>query len=286
MNTKKSSFYPITSLDKLHNYKQFYLIERDGTVFERVFLNISDVSLREKLIFIHYLKNYVRMFCKEPIGFNVLSRDKPWDFKIELSTKETFNVEITSIADDSSLFEKFKREERLEGKSRNESIPFHELEKLNHMFPNSEIEKLIQEHKNAGVNKEEMISNPYFGDHPYLFLSSDWREKQPLENLIKNAIEGKEAKKHLEKENTVLIIDNRTLIYEMEDLNASATVLEQFYESCTFKEIWFYTGYASDLDGNNAEFSLVPLKISEHQENLLEELAKKNPPNDKGMIIY
>lgn len=286
MNTKKSSFYPITSLDKLHNYKQFYLIERDGTVFERVFLNISDVSLREKLICKHYLKNYVMMFCKQPVGLNVLSRDKPWDFKIELSTNETFNIEITSIADDSGLFEKFKREERLESKSRSESIPFHEVEKLNQMFPNSEIEKLIQEHKKAGVKKEEMVPNPYFGDHPNLFLSSDWREKQPLEDLIKKAIDGKEAKKHLEKENTVLIIDNRTLIYEMEDLNASRSVLEQFYESCSFKEIWFYTGYASGLDGNNAEFSLAPLKISKHQEDILEETTKQNPPNDKGMIIY
>ena len=70
--------------------------------------------------------------------------------------------------------------------------------------------------------------------------------------MIKDAIESKEAKNHPEKENTVLIIDNRTLVYEYSDLHTASKLLSEMCNRSPFKEIWFYTGYASDYDGNNA----------------------------------
>lgn len=285
LKVKKSSFHPVCKLDDKSNYKPYYKIERDGTIFERIFLDIPDVSIRENIICLHYLKNYVKVFLKQQVGINIISRDNPWDFKIELSTGEKFNVEITSIAEDADLFEKFKREERLILKSVHEEIPLHELIKLNSLFPNSEITDLISNYKVNGINKKDMVSNPYKDHNQNLFLSSRTYDLEPLEKLIREAIEGKESKKHLEKEETILLIDNRTLNYELSDLNLASESLSDFYENSSFREIWFYTGYCSDLDGNNAEYSLAPFKVTNNQLTILEKSKEENPP-DKDGVIY
>ncbi len=102
---KRSGFNPVASLDDKRNYKRFYRIESDGSIVERIFLDVPDPSHREHLIFLHYLKHLAKIFKNQAIGINLLGRDNPWDFRIELSTDEVFNIEITSIADSSKLFE-------------------------------------------------------------------------------------------------------------------------------------------------------------------------------------
>lgn len=285
LKVKESSFHPVCKLDDKSNYKPYYKIERDGTIFERIFLDIPDVSIREYIICLHYLRYYVKVFLKEQVGVNIISRDDPWDFKIELSTGEKFNIEITSIAEDADLFEKFKREERLILKSVEEEIPFHELEKLNRLFPNSEITELISTHKENGVTKKDMVSNPYIDHNQNLFLSSRTYELEPLKNLIREAIDSKEKKKHTEKDETILIIDNRTLNYELSDLNLASESLSEFYYNSSFREVWFYTGYCSDLDGNNAEYSFAPLKVTKNQLTILEKSKDEIPP-DKDGVMY
>jgi len=284
MEIIQSTFHPTCDMTGKSNYKPYYRIERDGTVFERICLDVPDISVREELICKHYLKNYAKVFLQDTVGVKIISSDDPWDFKIELSTKEVFNVEITSIAEDSELFEKLKREERLITKSKEETLPLHELEKLNGFFPNSEIEGLIKKYKDSGISKKDLVENPYKDRNPNIFLSSRTYDKEPLSNLIRKAIESKEVKKHFGKDNTVLIIDNRTLTYEYPDLNLALNSLEDHYKSSSFKEIWFYTGYCSDINGNNAEFSLAPLKIPKDQEEILNKMKKNNPPDNKGTI--
>lgn len=285
LKVKVSSFHPVCKLDDKSNYKPYYKIERDGTIFERIFLDIPEISIREHLICLHYLKNYVKVFFKGQVSLNIISRDNPWDFKIELTTGERFNIEITSIAEDADLFEKFKCEERLILQSVEEEIPLHELEKLNRLFPNSEISNLISKHKENGVNKKDMVYNPYKDHNQKIFLSSRTYKLEPLENLIREAIESKENKKHLEKEETIILIDNRTLNYELSDLHLASESLSDFYENSSFREIWFYTGYCSDLTGNNAEFSLAPLKVTDNQLTILEKSKEENPP-DKDGVMY
>ena len=285
MNIVKSSFHPKCDLKDKNNYKPYYRILRDGTVTERILLDVPDIELREQLICFHFLKNHVQMFCKEDVGFNILSRDKPWDFGIKLSNKENFNIEITSIAENAGLFEKIKREERLVNSSVKKEIPFHELKKLNSLFPSKDITSLITELESKKISKKEDVENPYYGKNTNLFLSSDYYDKEPIQNLIRAAIESKEAKKHSEKENTILVIDNRTLTYEYEDLHKASEKLSEFYGSCSFKEIWFYTGYCTNNDGNYAEFSLGPLKLPEDKWNILIEQQNDTPP-DKNGIIY
>ena len=110
----QSSFFPIHSLEGKSNFKRYFRIERDGSSIERVFLNVSDISLREELIANHYLQFHARNYKENTVGVRVVSRDAPWDFGIYLSDGSQFNIEITSIADNSWLFEKLKREERFE----------------------------------------------------------------------------------------------------------------------------------------------------------------------------
>lgn len=285
MNIIKSSFHPKCDLKDKRNYKRFNRILRDGTVIERILLDVPDIEMRENLICLHVLRNHVRIFYKREVGFNIVSRDQPWDFGIELDNKEKINVEITSIAEDPDLFKKMKREERLVSSSLKSEIPFHELKKLNGFFPNEDITKLVAELESKKTLNQTLIKNPYFEKNGNIFLSDFYFDEVPIQILIKDAIESKEAKKHNEKENTILIIDNRTVTYEYDDLHKASEELSAFYDSCSFKEIWFYTGYCTNNDGNYAEFSLGPLKLPEDKWQLLAD-QQKETPLDENRIMY
>ena len=101
LTINKSSFGPVRSLEDKNNFKRYYRIERDGSVKERIFLNVPDVSLREQIICLHYIQFCLNNFTdeKELVGIKFVKRDEPWDFDVELSNGQRFNVEITSIAD-------------------------------------------------------------------------------------------------------------------------------------------------------------------------------------------
>ncbi len=284
MNFEKSSFHPVDGLDNKSNFKKYYRIEKNGKIIERIFLDILIPSHRELIICIHYLRNQVKLFLNETVGIEIISRDKPWDFKIELSTSEIFNIEVTSISESRKMFEKFKSEERYILNSFKEKIPFYELEKLNKLFPSEEISKQIKQLKIINTGKNSLINNPYYGQNPTLFISGFEDIKIPFSELIKEAIVRKENKKHLEKESTVLVIDNRTLTYEMNDLDDAKEILSGFLNNTSFREIWFYTGYCSDNDANNAEFSFSPLKLTQEQKNVLQQSNFKNQKDEN--IFY
>jgi hypothetical protein len=232
----------------------------------------------------HYLSRRVKLFTKELIGFNIVSRDDPWDFKIDFSNGELFNVEITSIAEDPYIFEKLKREERLMLTEQKEKIEFHELKKLNYFFPDKEIDKFIQSLEANKTAKNDLIANP-FNDKTHITIGKIYEDRPKLSELIKIAIEKKENKKHNEKGKTVLIVDNRTFMYEIEHLNEARDELEKFVQQSSFAEIWFYTGYYASLDRNDAEFNLAPLKITPEQEQKLIEYGQQNPPNENGLLF-
>lgn len=279
----KSSFYPYADLTKKSNYKKYDIVREDGSVLERVFLNIPIPSLREKIICFQYLCRRVKFFNKETVGFKIVSRDDPWDFKVDFSTGELFYVEITSIAENSRIFEMLKREERLALNFNKEKIELHELEKLNYFFPNNDIKRLIESLKTRGTNKTELLPNPW---HDTQLLTIGRIDDRPpeLATLIKTVIEKKEAKQHSEKDMTVLIIDNRSFTYEIADVFEAREELDDFIQNCSFAEIWLYTGYYSSLDGQDAEFNLYPMKLTHEQEQLMLEYADKNPPNRDGLI--
>ena len=58
--------------------------------------------------------------------------------------------------------------------------------------------------------------------------------------------------------------------------------LEGYLEGVPFREVWFYAGYYSDNDGNNAEFSFSPLKVTRAQERVLQTMEV----DSKGRHIW
>jgi len=262
---RQSTFYPVNGLDDKSNYKRFIRVKRDGSLVERVFLDVPDPSERERLICMHYLRHITRHFLREDVGVNILARDNPWDFSLELSTGSVFYLEITSIADMPKHFEINKSEERFD-KWRSEAlIPLHELEKLGRLFPDKRIEKLVTACKSSGNSHDDLVENPFHEAGKCTFISTMPETSVSLEELIKSAVTKKERKRHLHKEKTVLIIDNRTSLFEISDYVEAAESLSDYCHALPFPEVWFYTGYCSDNDGYNAEFSFAPLKLNDEQ---------------------
>ncbi len=280
LNIRNSSFFPINDLKNKANYKEYLIVERDGKVLRRIFLNIFNPEHREYLIFIHYISRRIKFFYKSQVSFNILSRDDPWDFKVKLNNNETFNVEVTSISDNQWNFEMLKNEERITTQSNKEKIPFHELIKINKIFPDATFEAIINDYRKKKTTSKAIIPNPFYAKAISTLGRIDLPKKK-LSEMIDMAITKKEEKKHLEKENTILLIDNRTFTLEIDDFQKAFQELGDRFELSPFIEIWLYTGYYSSDDGNEAEYSFIPLKITEVQSKMLKIMADKNGINDK-----
>lgn len=271
MEATKAELYPISPIDDKNNTKKFLRIERDGSVTARVFLDIFEMDIREQVICLHYLRHRIQHFYDEEVGVNFMSRDDPWDFGIELSTKESFNVEITSIADSEDHFKITKREERLTHYSSFEKLPLHEVKKLAALFGDETIDELVNELSTGFKQSSDEVQNPFYSQSGRVIVSSMLNPVEKLSDQIKRAVNSKASKNHLDKEKTVLILDNRSSAYDAPDYRKAVSELEEYWTDCPFPEIWFYTGYYSDTDGMNAEFSFAPLNIPDRQLDKLEQ---------------
>jgi len=273
---RKSSFSPVNSLEDKHNFKRYYRLEKDGVVTERIFLDIPVAALREEVICTHYLSFLQRHFIEVPFGVNVLSRDNPWDFGLELSVGVSFNLEITSIADNTWLFKKMKREEEYALFVIKEKVTFRELKKMYKALDDPKIEAAIEKLKGK-TRDDDIIDNPVHARGGGIYISDSKSEDESLSELLLTAINKKNKKKHSGKDNTVLIIDNRTSRFEISDLKVAVEAISSELSVVSFPEIYFYTGYYSDFDGNNAEYSFSPIKLPESKgKKLLKSIKGKN----------
>jgi hypothetical protein len=261
-NTIAKSLNPILSLEGKNNFQKFFLIEKDGNIKERIILFINNIKLREDVICFHFLSRYIQVFIEKRTGIKFVSRDDPWDFQIELSNSEKLTIEITSIADEVDLFKTFKYQERISERSNFKKLEFHELVKLNNLFPQRDIQKEIDKLRINKVKNNQLVSNPYYGKS-FFFESSISDNLECFEKILKKSIDKKTEKTHSNKQNLILIIDNRTVTYELEDIISYLGNMNDYFNNLPFKEVWLYTGYYSDFDGNNAEYSFVPLKLDE-----------------------
>ncbi|MCR9270272.1 MAG: hypothetical protein NXH72_09820 [Hyphomonadaceae bacterium] len=286
VNATKAEFYPVAPIDDKNNAKRFLRVERDGSVTARVFLDIFDMDVRERVICIHYLRHRIRHFYSEDIGINFTSRDAPWDFGVELSTSERFNVEITSIADSKQHFEIAKREERLAHYSKYKFLPVHEAKKLAKLFGDEKIDEYLQAAIAKAKTNSDEIPNPFYAQSDRVFFSGLLNPTTTLTEQIKKAVDSKISKKHSEKESTVLILDNRSSAYDAPDYREAVQQLSSYWSNCPFLEVWFYTGYCSDLDGMNAEFSFAPLKITKEQSDTLRWLYENQINSSTGRVTW
>lgn len=263
-NKTAKSLNPLQNLEGKNNYQKFILVEKNGNTKTRIILFIPNIDLREQVICNHFISRYVQLFIEQTTGVKLLSRDNPWDFELELSNSENLIIEITSIADEIDLFRTFKYQERITDKSNYAHIEFHELIKLNNLFPDPAIEQLIISYRKQKINKNALVINPHYGKD-FIFQSSTNEDLKSLDKLIKEAVDKKLKKNHSGKEDVTLIIDNRTVTYELEDILNYLGNTQDYLLNLPFKEVWLYTGYYSDLDGSNAEYSFAPLKIDKEK---------------------
>lgn len=280
--TRRSDFYPLRSLEGKRNYKRFYFVERDGSVRESVHLDVPDSSHREQLVCVHFLRHTVRTFLRKDVGISVLGRDCPWDFRLQLSTGTEFFLEVTSLADSQQHFEVNKREERFRRWTSERFIPVHELRKLATLFPTPELGGAVASLANDRLSNTDLVQNPLFESGPRIFLSTMPGLDTSLTGKIQAAIESKADKKHAHKDATVVVVDNRSSLFDLPDLRVAMTELASFLADLPFPEVWFYTGYYSDDDGNNAEFSFVPLKVRPEQADVLDSLQV----DDRGIHVW
>ncbi|MEL0630322.1 hypothetical protein [Psychromonas aquatilis] len=282
MIVTKAQLYPVSPLDGLNNYKRVQRIEQDGSIIERVYLDIIDPSMRELLIFQHYLSFMVKHFESDEVGIKINSRDEPWDFNISLSTGREFNIEITAIADNMKHFTNDKSEERLSKWRQQQFIPYFELQKLGLLFPNSEIYSYLKKLKSSGIGKKQAVKNPLYRKGKNIIVSNVPAPLKSLSEILNEVINKKLKKKHAGKEKTVLLIDNRTGAFDLPELQNSVEEISDDLDKTPFMEIWVYTGYASDFDGNNAEYSFTPIKCSQNQFHVLDKLSLKS---EDGLYI-
>lgn len=276
MNERLNSLNPKQDVSKKQNLKTFYLIERDGTVVISYRLHLPESKLREEIICKHFLSNYVSNFINEHVGVKIISRDKPWDFSILLSNNDTLSIEITAIADQADMFIKMKYEERLSALTDKSQIQFHELQRIDELFPVTSISELIDQYQQQGLNKKSIIKNPYYRTETLIFDGGVNHQTHSFEHLLTTAIHKKLSKNHPAKHSLSLIIDNRTIQYEADDIILALEKCQDYLEQLPFKDIWIYTGYYSALDGSDAEYAWIAAKISAEKRKQLNSINDRS----------
>ena len=109
---------------------------------------------------------------------------------------------------------------------------------------------------------------------------------EDLAQCIATAIRKKASKLHVDKSETVLVIDNRTVTYDQPDFERVMPEISAMAAESGFAEVWIYTGYCSDDDGNNAEFTLLSLKTTEARMRAHQARAAERGVDDFGRLVF
>lgn len=288
---KRAGFFPITEdFEDKHNFRRQFYIDRDGSVVETIFLNVWDKFHREEIISRHYCRYLSRFYFKPQLGedpeFFVVGRDSPWDFEIILGGSRHFFLEITSISSP-SFFRVLGYENEADSKLSQNKILGKDALRIERnfpgTFPTSFLEKIAA---NKGTRKK-YFDNPCIKQGPRIFTSQLPSIEDNVAAVLKEAIEKKSNKRHTNKEATVLVVDNLTMTSEPDDFFKACKEIQDTLTSAPFEEIWVYTGYFSDDDGQNAEFAFFPLKAPEHiweeMQNMLD--SGTLSPNQHGIAV-
>ncbi|MDA7427438.1 hypothetical protein PGB28_03125 [Primorskyibacter aestuariivivens] len=272
--TLRSGFYPEKDPRKLHNCKQYFWIQPDGSTVAAAYLNALEDCFREEII----LQDYVSHLCQTlriSLGMNYLARDNPWDFRIGFSTGVDCNVEITSITDRADFWKKITAEELIQRHSYYPTVRLGILKKISDFFPDQELSELIATHRRNGLSNSHEVENPYYPEKPKLFTSLSPSPTSDVGEAIRNAITSKLRKRHKGKDETILIIDNRTTTTELTQVISAIERETEFLMWSEFPEIWLYTGYGGGRNRKFSESLLLPMKApQDFMDRYLEGLKK------------
>jgi len=160
-----------------------------------------------------------------------------------------------------------------------------DLRKVHKMSSLDGIDDLIKGYAKEPAGMK--IANPLYGDPSKRLITGQIKRPDArLADKIVAAIDAKAAKKHDNKEKTVLILDYQTKVPTREGLLEAMAELPNYFAASPFPEIWLYHGYFSDDGGNYAEFSFAPLKLHEIKARRFEELAVERGVDKHGRIVW
>lgn len=241
-------------------------VAADGSLSQIVRLNVLDDRDREDLIGFHFSRQYSQYHYgndDEPPQFYIVSRDDPWDIEYVLHDSTTFNVEICRLAD-TNLLKALKIENDCTLLLQKSVLQGYEIQKIEKHFPGTLPSELASRSR-AKSDKKKSFRIRGARSSPSLFRRPPMEPNIDLLAAVRLAIQKKVDKNHAGKEETFLILDNLTTHSNPDDFFDVIEELSDFIEEVPFPSIWLYTGYYSNLDGSECEYSLLPLKTTEEE---------------------
>ncbi|GLO73943.1 hypothetical protein MACH18_10230 [Phaeobacter italicus] len=267
---KGHKFSPRADLQKKRNFTAHTFFSPDGSIRQAIRLNVLDDREREEIIAFHFAQQYAKINYPEtptPPHFYITKRDDPWDFEYVMHDGTTFNLEICRVAD-TALLRAIKLENDCRKLLHKGWLKGFEISKIEKAFPGT-LPFNLTESANQRENKKKLFYIAAEFRDPRIFLRPPLNPHIDLKRAIYTAIAKKNAKRHKGKEDTILVLDNLTTLDEPDDFFAAAEEIYEFILASPFQSIWLYTGYYSDSNGYDCEFSIIPLKASDEAMNLL-----------------
>lgn len=260
--TSKYRFAPKNELEGKENASRHCFIDRTGEVHEVVRLNILHDRDREEVIAYHFSRQYAEIHYRESTAqpqFYMIGRDCPWDFEYVMHDGNSFYLEICRVAQ-TDLLKAMKIENDCLLLCNKERLTGYELLKLKKHFPDSVPDEVISKIVSK-VDKLRLYSNKIADFQSSVFLRPPLDPFLDLKAAIETAVSKKSKKRHNGKDQTILLLDNITTHSSPSDFAEAFGELESLIIDTPFKEIWLYTGYYSDLECTDFEYSLMPVKL-------------------------
>lgn len=273
---KENRFAPRADLKGKHNFSRHVFIDPEGSVSEVVRLNVLNDRHREDIIGFHFAQQYAKIHFAEQLEqpqFYIVGRDNPWDIEYVMHDGTTFILEVCRVAD-RDLLKAMKIENDVTSLLLKSELKGFEVQKIEKHFPGTLPDDLVAKVKNKADQKRRFTWKSS-DDGPRLFLRPPMNPHLNLKEEIKIALKKKAAKKHAGKERTTIVLDNLTTHSEPEDFFIAVEELADFLDQLPFKSVWLYTGYYSDDDGYNCEYSMVPIKLSDEEAGYLTQHGPK-----------
>ena len=266
-----SQFAPVADLTDKCNFIKHVFIERDGSLSEVVRLNVLNDRDREDIIGFHFAQQYAKVHFleqDEQPHFYIVGRDDPWDFEYVMHDGTTFTLEICRIGD-KELLKAIKIENDVKTLLLKSELKGFEIQKIEKHFPGTLPANLVEISKSK-ANQNRRFVGVGLDSGPKLFLRPPMNPQElDLRTEIETALKKKAAKKHAGKDRTIVVLDNLTTHFTPAQFIAAIEQLGDFLDQLPFRSVWLYTGYYSDDDGRNCEYSMIPIKLSEEESRFL-----------------
>jgi hypothetical protein len=269
-------FAPRQPLDGKNNVVRNVFVAEDGSVNEVIRLNILDDRHREDIVAFHFCMQYARIYYghePERPDFYIVGRDDPWDYRYVMHDGSRFNVEICRVASDSFL-KLLKAENDCSLLLMKEQLYGYEIRKIEKCFPSTFPGQLVEEVSKPG-SKHKVFPNAASYSPSRIFLRPPFEPRVDIKTVLSVALQKKLNKKNSEKNETHLVLDNLTTHATATDFDEAYNAISEFLKSMPFISVWLYTGYYSDDDGGNCEYSLTAIKVSGDLERKLQALYER-----------